>query len=572
MLKYVLYGILGVGIVGAVVYLAINKQVYKTDTETITNGKLLFTKNCSSCHGLQEDGFGPPLGGITNLLSQQTLNDFIRNPSLAIESKEARTMMLYARYKQVMPGFDWLEENEINCILSYIDYQSELHHIKAVATNSDTSISGLTGRLVDPVKRSDIKIELEEVVTIPHIKGTSQDLGIVTLRAHPLGDKTLFVGDQNGIIYRVNNGIATVFLDIRYHIKDFQSGPGIATGIGSFDFHPDFLNNGLIYITHAETFKDQKPDYRISDSIRSEVQWVIAEWKMANVLDTAFSGTHREMLRLHAPTFAHGCQDIGFIPGLEKNHPDYGLLYIGYGDGGSNNIKRPELGHHLRSFLGTIMRIDPAGTNSRHGKYGIPADNPFVKERDALALKEIYAYGFRNPHRIAWDSGNNNRMLVTDIGEANIEELNVVEKGGDYGWPNREGNFGIATTKDIKKVYKLASSDLDLYKNPFVQYDHEDGNAISGGYIYEGDLSPLAGKYICGDIVNGKIFYVNVDPGLSDSTVYELTIMKNGKETSLQELCNTKRLHQRIAYDRFNKELFVITKADGRVWRVTKAY
>jgi glucose/arabinose dehydrogenase len=572
MLKYVLYGILGLGLASTIAYLIMTKQVYKTDQGTIANGKFLFTKNCSSCHGLQEDGFGPPLGGITNLLSEHALTDFIKSPSKVIESKEARAVTLYARYKQVMPAFDWLNDNEIASILSYIDYQSDLYHIENTVMDRDTSVAALTGRLVNAVKKSGINIELKEVVQVPHIEGASLDLGIVTLRAYPSGDRTLFVGDQNGIIYRVTNGYATVFLDIRNHIKDFQSGPGIATGIGSFDFHPDFLNNGLIYITHAETFKGQKPDYLISDSIKSEVQWVIGEWKVNNVKDTAFSGTHREMLRLHAPTFAHGCQDIGFMPELEKNHPDYGLLYIGYGDGGSNNIKRPELGHHLKSFLGTVMRIDPAGRNSRNGKYGIPPDNPFVNEKDPLTVKEIYAYGFRNPHRIAWDSDNGNRMLVTDIGEANIEELNVVEKGGDYGWPNREGNFGIATTKDMKKVYKLASSDLDLYKKPFVQYDHEDGNAISGGYVYEGKLSPLTGKYICGDIVNGKIFYVNVDPGLTDSTVYELTIVHNGKETSLRELCKTKRLHQRIAYDQFNKELYVLTKADGRVWRVVNAY
>ena len=111
------------------------------------------------------------------------------------------------------------------------------------------------------------------------------------------------------------------------------------------------------------------------------------------------------------------------------------------------------------------MRIDPAENNSKNGKYGIPADNPFVNETDPRAVREIYAYGFRNPHRLTWDPTNNNRLMVTDIGEANIEELNIVEKGGDYGWPNREGNFGITTTKDMKTVYKLSTSDLDRLRN-----------------------------------------------------------------------------------------------------------
>jgi hypothetical protein len=163
-------------------------------------------------------------------------------------------------------------------------------------------------------------------------------------------------------------------------------------------------------------------------------------------------------------------------------------------------------------------------------------------------------------------------MLATDIGESNIEELNIVENGGDYGWPNREGNFGIATLKDLKTVFKLRESDLGLYKTPFAQYDHEDGLAISGGYIYDGDIKPLQSKYIFGDIVSGKLFYVNIDAPLSDSTIYELTIIQDGKETNLQEMSGIKRLHLRVAYDQFRKELYVITKADGKIRRVTKAY
>jgi glucose/arabinose dehydrogenase/mono/diheme cytochrome c family protein len=557
---------------GLVIYFTFRKKDYTSDEATLANGKLLFTKYCSSCHSLEADGFGPPLGGITSVLSKDALMGFIKNPSKVIASNDARAVSQLARYKQVMPAFAWMQEKEISSILSYIHHESQLHHIEATSIQSDSSNVGLTGRLVAPIKKSGVKIEMQEVVQIPRIKDTSPDLGIVTLRAHPSGNGTIFVSDQNGVIYKVSNGKADVFLDVRKYIKDFQSGPGIATGVGSFDFHPDFLNNGLIYITYAETFKGQKADYLISDSIKSEAQWIISEWKMDDAKSPVFRGTHRELLRLHAPTFAHGCQDIGFIPDLKKTDPDYGLLYFGYGDGGANNVKHPELCHHLRSFLGTVMRIDPAGNNSKNGKYGIPADNPFVNETDPLAVKEIYAYGFRNPHRLAWDPTNNNRLMVTDIGEANIEELNVVEKGGDYGWPSREGNFGITTTKDMKTVYKLSTSDLDRFKKPFAQYDHQEGNAISGGYVYEGALTPLKNKYVFSDIVNGRIFYVNIDPALTDSSVYELTVVENGKETTLQEMSHTKRLHQRVNYDRFTKELYVITKADGKIRRVSKAY
>lgn len=162
--------------------------------------------------------------------------------------------------------------------------------------------------------------------------------------------------------------------------------------------------------------------------------------------------------------------------------------------------------------------------------------------------------------------------MATDIGESNIEEINIIEKGGDYGWPNREGNYGITTLRDLKTVYNLTKSDLDLYNKPFAMYDHEEGNAISGGFVYEGDLESLRNKYVFGDIVNGKLFYVNIDPLLTDSAVYELTIIRNGQETNLKELSQTRRLHLRIGYDRFAKQMYVITKADGMIRRISKAY
>lgn len=292
---------------------------------------------------------------------------------------------------------------------------------------------------------------------------------------------------------------------------------------------------------------------------------------MDTINSPVFTGTHRELIRFHAPTFAHGLQELAFIPGLEKDNPDYGLLYFGFGDGGSNNIQHPELTHHLKSFLGSIMRIDPAGTNSRNGNYGIPKSNPFSQETDSQIVKEIYAYGFRNPHHMSWDGTNNNRMIATDIGEANIEELNIINNGGDYGWPNREGDYGIATLDDLKTVFKLEESDLNLYKRPFTQYDHEEGNAISGGYIYEGNLTALKNKYVFGDIVTGKLYYTNIGSELSDPNIYELGITQDGVETTLKEICNTDRLHLRVAYDDYNKDLYLITKSDGKIWRVVKA-
>ena len=557
----------------AVLYRARKSDTYTKDPSVIAEGQRLFGIHCLSCHGIQQDGIGPPLGGVTHLRSRGDLEIFVRNPAQAIHAGDIRGRALLARYKQTMPPYDWMDQPSLDAILEYIHHETEIRGIENfnVLDGIDTTTS-LSGKLARPVVKSDLRIGLDELIQIPRLAYSTPDLGIATLRPHPSGDGRLFVSDQGGVIYELDQGKLTTFMDMRSHVKEFSIGPGLATGLGSFDFHPEYLSNGLIYITHAEKFTGQTADYNISDSLLAEVQWVLGEWKMDDVSRRDFKGTYRELLRLHAPTFGHGAQDLAFVPGLAKDHPEYALLYWGFGDGGSNNIKKPELGHNPRSFLGTILRIDPKGNNSRNGKYGIPHDNPFASHTsDGNVVKEIYAYGFRNPHRMAWDESNRNRMIVTDIGESNLEEINIVEKGRDYGWPNREGTFGISTLRDPKSVYDLPPAEAALYSDPFVQYDHTVGYAISGGYVYDGDIQSLKNKYIFGDIVNGKLFYVNIDHQLTDSTIYELTIDKNGKSTNLRDMTGIKRLHLRIGYDRFSKKLFVMTKADGKIYRITSS-
>lgn len=574
MFRYFLYAFASVAAGILLVFILTGRDNgYSSDKHTLSTGKRLFATYCVSCHALQDDGIGPRLGGITQLLSEEELHSFISDPGKVIESGNARAVSLKARYGQTMPSYEWMEHDTIMAILSYIDQISRQYRIPPLPVNGEPSATAaLSGRVLPEAKRSGLKVELEDFIQLPRLKYSTPDLGITTLRPHPSGDGRLFVSDQGGILYEIDHGAANIFLDMRAHVAGFSIGPGLATGLGSFDFHPDFLNNGLIYITHAEKYSGQQADYRISDSLMAEVQWVLSEWKMDNINDKVFKGTRRELLRLHAPTFGHGAQDIGFIPGLTKEHPQYGMLYFGFGDGGSNNIRQPELGHNRKSFLGTILRIDPAGRNSRNGKYGIPADNPFVNDHDPATLREIWAYGFRNPHRLAWDATHDHRMLATDIGEANVEEINIIAKGGDYGWPNREGSFGIDTKKDMKTVFPLRPGDHDLYENPFAQYDHTDGYAISGGYVYEGPLDALRSKYVFGDIVNGKLFYVNIDERLTDSTVYEIIVMRGGKETTVRDISKIKRLHLRIAYDRFSGEMYVITKADGKIRKIARAY
>jgi mono/diheme cytochrome c family protein len=548
-----------------------NPFVY--DDELLENGEKLFVMHCSSCHSLELEGIGPKLGGITTLISKRELMDFIISPSRAVESGNLRVSYLKERYKTVMPSFDFLDQSEISFILSYISYETEKNKLKPLLI--DTTQQFTKGdRVVAPVAHSGLVIELEDVIQIPLMQDRFHDKGLATLRAHPSGNGSLFISDQMGIIYKVENEKTQAYLNVRERIKEFIFEPGIGTGLGSFDLYPDFLNNGVIYTTHAELYagKPAINDNDYVDSVGVALQWVLSEWTPDEVSARVFEGSRREVLRINTPTTAHGFQDIGFAPVKDKNDPDYAKLYIGTGDGGSINLKKPELSHNIKSLLGTIIRIDPKGKNSQFGTYGIPDDNPFAQHKDTKVKKEIWAYGFRNPHRFSWELTAKRRLIAADIGESNVEEINIIEKGGDYGWSTIEGKMGIDILTDAKVVYKVSKDFLASYKLPFGQFDHMDGKAISGGFVYQGDLQELKDKYVFGDIVSGKLFYMNINESLSDSTIYDLTIIKNGMKTSIQQMSNLTRAHMRIGYDQYSGDLFVMTKADGMVRRVNKCY
>lgn len=545
---------------------------YPTDPKVLTQGKELFSTTCSACHSLTDEGIGPRLGGVTNALPKTALVAFIQNPSTVIASGNPRAVSLQQKYKQTMPAFDFLKPAEITSILAYIDKESRLRNIPPLTVANPTAVAETPERLIAPVASSDLKIELEDFIQLPATGEKRPMTRLATMRPFPANDGTLFVSDQRGIIYRIKDGQYAIFLDIREKIADFINVTGLGTGLGSFAFHPDFLTNGLIYITHTEAYKNQKADYAYADSVRVRLQWVLSEWKMKDVSSPTFEGTRRELLRLNMPSDVHGVQDIGFEPAIPKTDPNYGKLFIGIGDGGSTIGRHPELAHSKHSFLGTIIRIDPLGTNSRNGNYGIPSDNPFVNDPDPGIVKEIWAYGFRNPHRMAWDKVNGRSILLaSEVSESNFEEINLIEKGKDYGWNVREGNFGISY-RELKKVFKLQPGEEGDYQKPLAAYDHIDGNAISGGYVYRGNLAALQGKYVFGDIVNGRVFFISIDPDMSDPVIREITVVHNGKKTSMEAITGSKRVDLRICYNEFTREMFLMTKSDGKIRKIVKAY
>lgn len=539
--------------------------IYTTDAKSIEMGETLFNVQCKTCHGLDNDGIGPQLGGVTKVVPRLTLIKFVQSPGNFLLSEDHRWKLMYKQYKQIMPAFDFLKAKEIENIFAYINQQTNKLNIKPLQLAEEKiEKNEVTQNIAPKIIQSKYVVNLQDFIQIPKAKKNPDNKGIATLRTSPFKDSTFFVGDMIGIIFQVKdqqNAKADTFLNVLKFLPDFISSPGIGTGLGSFAFHPDFIKNGLFYTSHAEGFGKKTADFSYADTLKPGLQWVITEWKMKNPRLKVFEGTHRELLRVNTPTTAHGFQDITFSPVTDKKNPDYGMLYIGSGDGGSNNIKRPDLVHNMQTMLGTIIRINPLGNDSKNKSYGIPADNPFVKDSNPKVVKEIYAHGFRNPHRMAWDTANN-RMLVADIGEANIEEIDIVKNGGDYGWPQREGKYRIDTKETLRKIYSVTPAEQAIYKLPFAVYDHdEDRHAISGGFVYEGNLKLLQHKYIFGDIVNGNIFYVNMDAGLTDSRVYELAFTINGVPADpLNMYGRKKRAQLRICYDDFTKEMYVTNK------------
>ncbi len=299
------------------------------------------------------------------------------------------------------------------------------------------------------------------------------------------------------------------------------------------------------------------------------MQWVLTEWK-TDPKAFPFSGSARELLRVNLPTSIHGMQEISFNPFAKRGDEDYGLLYIGIGDGGST-----EIGHSLVSELpkgiwGSVFRIDPAGNNSSNGKYGIPVHNPFATDMDYA--REVYAYGFRNPHRFSWTKSRR-LFLGTNIGEHNIEALNILLPGHFYGWPLREGTFMERFFNDNGKIYPLPSDDsLHRITYPVAQFDHDEGTAISGGFEYvNNDIPQLKGKYIFGDIGSGRLFFVNVaDLKIGKQAVIrKWNITMNGQPTSMAQLCKNYRVDLRFSRDR-KGNIYIMSKQDGKVYKLVK--
>ncbi|MFN8344589.1 MAG: PQQ-dependent sugar dehydrogenase [Spirosomataceae bacterium] len=542
-----------------------SRSSYSTDAKIIAKGQGLMEANCSACHNFLQKGIGPELSEVTSKVTYEWLKKMIRNAPTMVSNGDARAAMLFEEYKQVMPAFPSLKEAEVEAIMAYI-------HSKRKPEAKADSPNHLGVPLNDPmpvkIAKSGLKLQLEYFTTAP---ATAQAVPLArinkTLKLPGKKDR-LFMVDLRGKLYEMEGKELRVFMDIAKEIPAFIPAPGLGTGLGSFAFHPDFYKNGLFYTTHTEKGKAAVPDFGYADSIKVTLQWVLREWKVADPNAASFSGTGRELFRVNMVSPIHGVQEVTFNPLAKPGSPDYGLLYIGVGDGGATENGYYFLCNDKTHVWSSVLRIDPQGTNSRNGRYGIPPDNPFVKETGAVG--EVYCRGFRNPNRIVW--APDGKMLITDIGQSQIEEINLGKAGADYGWPEREGTFVINPRGKMSVVYNLPSTDASFgYTYPAAQYDHDEGNAISGGFVYSSAAIPsLQGKYIFGDIANGRIFYAESSQLAwgQQAVIQELELQLNGQTTTLQQLTRQTKPDARMG-EGLNGELYLFTKADGKIYKVS---
>lgn len=292
------------------------------------------------------------------------------------------------------------------------------------------------------------------------------------------GSNRLFVVEQRGVIHVFENkpdvAAKRTFLDIRGKVDDSSNEEGLL----GLAFHPNYKNNGFFYVNYTAN---------------SPNRTVIARYRVSAVdSNAADPNSELVLMTFDKPFSNHNAGALAF-------GPDDGYLYITTGDGGSGGDPQGN-GQNRQTPLGSILRIDVDHTDAGLN-YAIPPDNPFVGN-GAGFREEIYAYGMRNPWRISFDPATG-WLWAADVGQNTYEEVDIVEKGKNYGWKIMEGFHCFSPP---------SGCDMTGLTQPIWEYDHSVGQSVTGGYVYRGSRTPdLAGKYIYADFVSGRIWSLAYD-------------------------------------------------------------
>ncbi|MHB1485892.1 MAG: PQQ-dependent sugar dehydrogenase [Saccharofermentanales bacterium] len=286
----------------------------------------------------------------------------------------------------------------------------------------------------------------------------------------PGDDNLVYVVGKTGLVYVFDNdpgaSAAEIFLDISVLVDSLSSEKGLL----GMAFHPEYKSNGYFYVNYTDSNNT-----------------VIARYQAdPKNIRRGLVGSAKVILTIPQPFSNHNGGRLDFGPD--------GYLYIGMGDGGSRGDPNGNA-QNLKSLLGKILRIDvdkvKTGLN-----YGIPPDNPFIGNKNGYR-EEIYAYGFRNPWKFSFDKIDG-FLWVADVGQNAVEEVDIVNKGLNYGWNKMEGSLCYPS---------LEKCNLPGMQKPIWEYRHPSGQSITGGYVYSGSrIADLYGTYIYGDYVSGLVW------------------------------------------------------------------
>lgn len=337
---------------------------------------------------------------------------------------------------------------------------------------------------------------------IKHSEGFTKPVAIVDPKD---GTQRLFIVQKNGSIKIMNREtgkkIGKTFLDVSSLFNfsgDSSCGDCGERGLLGMVFHPKYKNNGFFFINYTQK------------TANGTLETVVARFKV-NEKKKNLADAESETIILHfaQPFSNHNAGDLQFGPD--------GYLYIPTGDGGSGGDPQNN-GQKLDTLLGKMLRIDV--DNTSNGKqYTIPSDNPFISSKSAM--DEIWAYGLRNPWRISFDRETGD-LFIADVGQNAWEEINfqpASSSGGeDYGWKIWEGNH----------CYKGGCPSTSESTFPILEYDHDSGCSVTGGYRYRGPVKGLQGVYFYADYCTGYIWGAKLKSGKWTSVL----AMKSGKNIS----------------------------------------
>jgi hypothetical protein len=463
-----------------------------------------------------------------------------------------------------------------------------------------------------PITNRGLSVEIRDVARLPDSRSLHPAAEDVAPTAwarvsyvRELPDGRRFANDSRGRLYVLDRtGAPSLYLDVAaaFPLTFYQS---LESGFIGFEFHPEFARNGLFYTVHGEKGMGNPtvPNFIPPGFTTADVTYhsVITEWHATAPSARTFGGTVRELLRVGhvVQFFRHPFGHLEFNPTSRSGDPDYGLLYtsgsdLGFSNGGGPNENQPNQTQRLDTLVGAMLRIDPRSPSVSRGTkgvgdYTIPPINNYAADGNPQTLGEIYAYGFRNTHRFSWDL-TDKTLYASDIGMSNIEEINIVREGNNYGWMRREGIFDNGTNINGKldDVFPLAAEILrgtkrDPYTYPVAMYDHGEGVAISAGFAYRGRIPALRGKFVFGDVNRGRLFASDLaamkaaDDGIPETVapVEEIQLyVREGDGTrrnvTLKELvektlgASVMRVDLHISRTR-DGELFVTSRQDGTI-------